>query len=64
MHHNASAGDFISVVLIRTLPGALSSFAMTSSWCYGSSVKLDALENVAAFHILGLAKIGSTVLLE
>ena len=34
VHHNASAGDFISIVLLRTLRGAM-----------GSSVKLDALEN-------------------
>ena len=38
-HRNASAGDFISVVLIRMLPGALSRliFAMTSPFCLAKS---------------------------
>ena len=40
VRHNASGSDFISVVLIRTFPGALSKpmalpfcFAKHASWC-------------------------------
>ena len=71
MHHNASAGDFISVVLIRTLPGALSRliFAMTSPFCLAKSASWFLLQRVlslnwihskiisgATFRIIGLTK--------
>ena len=65
MHHNASGSDFISVVLIRTFPGALSrlichDFARFVLLCgYGSSAKLDSLEIISgvAFRIIGLTNI-------
>ena len=72
MQHNASGSDFISVVLIRTLPGALyaDSFCynfarfvllrtLRGVYSYGSSAKLDSLEIIsgAAFRIIGLTKI-------
>ena len=71
VHHNAPSSDFISVVLIRTFPGALSrlicgDFAhfvllrpLRGVNSYDSSAKLDSLKIIsgAAFCIIGLTKI-------
>ena len=68
MHHNASGSDFISVVLIRTFPGALSRLICRDFARFvllrgvnscDSSAKLDSLEIISgvAFRIIGLTKI-------
>ena len=53
VHNNAIASDFTSVVLIRTLPGALNSFSLPMTYhCFVllcdtyPSAKLDSLENI------------------
>ena len=69
VHRNASGSDFISIVLIRTFPGALSRLicldfpillrTLHGVNGYGSSAKLDSLKIIsgAAFCIIGLIKI-------
>ena len=71
VHHNAFGSDFISVVLIKMFPGALSRlichdftrFVLLKTLrgvnSYSSSAKLDSLEMIsgATFRIIGLTKI-------
>ena len=70
VHHNASGSGFISVILITTLPGALSRLNLSWLHAYGfaknalcvyfyCSAKLDSRKIIsgAAFCITGLTKI-------
>ena len=67
VHHNASASEFISVVLIRTLPGTLSRHILPwlclycfASWCLPLRViPLNGFTQIisgAAFRIIALTK--------